>query len=293
MSQMGAEKPRELPELQTYELMEEIEDIRMRDIAGERFGHLTAIRYDHKGKYRSYWLCRCDCGKDCIVSRQNLTSGKTQSCGHLRSRGPRMTRGKFHHLQLSEKDKAWIIKHYCHTKNDEIKERFGLTDGTLHRFARANGLKKTTQFVHKCQRDAAAAAFKSHKENGTFPPKGYRVPFSGEHCFKAGITRKETPKQKAQRIGKAAATMREIRMKERARIRMGWPQQTKLRLVLMPETARRRNFRHNLRLRGYHVARGENVAYYDENTKRSMIIENRKNGDRNYIYFEFKPLAEQ
>ena len=266
---------------------------RTHDITGERFGHLTAIRFDHKGKYRTYWLCRCDCGKECFVSRQNLTSGKTQSCGHLRSSGPKMIRGKFHHLKISDKDKAWIIKHYCHTKNDEIKERFGLTDGTLHRFARANGLKKTTQFVHKCQRKAAAAAYKSHKENGTFPPKGYRIPYSGEHCFKAGVPLKETPKQKAQRIWKAVATMKDIRLRERARMRMGWPQRTKLHLVLVQETARRRNFRSNLRKRGYHVDRGANVAYYDAATKRSLAIENRKNGDRNYIFFEFKPLTDR
>ena len=102
---------------------------------------------------------------------------------------------------------------------------------------------------------------------------------------------KETPRQKAQRIGKAAATMKDIRLSERARLRMGWPQRTKLRLVLEPETAKRRNFRYNLRKRGYHVARGGNVAYYDEDTKRSLAIESRKNGDRNYIYFEFKPMA--
>lgn len=59
------------------------DELRTHDITGERFGHLTAIRFDHKGKYRTYWLCRCDCGKECFVSRQNLTSGKTQSCGHL------------------------------------------------------------------------------------------------------------------------------------------------------------------------------------------------------------------
>lgn len=267
------------------------EELRTHDITGDRFGHLTAIRFDHRGKDRSYWLCRCDCGKECLVSRQNLTSGKTQSCGHLRGTSENIKRGNYRKVEISEKGKAWIIKHFCHTKNAEILQRFGLSEGWLHRFARANDLKKTTQFVHKCQRDATAAAYKSHKENGTFPPKGYRIPFSGEHCFKAGVPLKETPRQKAQRIGKAAATMKDIRLSERARLRMGWPQRTKLRLVLEPETAKRRNFRYNLRKRGYHVARGSNVAYYDADTQRSLAIESRKNGDRNYIYFEFKPLA--
>lgn len=272
--------------------MNAMDDIRTHDITGDRFGHLTAIRYDHKSKYRAYWLCRCDCGKDCIVARQNLVSGKTQSCGHLRGTSENMTRGKFREkVELTPQQKAWIVKHYLHTKNDEIKERFGLTDGTLHRFARANGLKKSPQFVRRCQEEATRKAYESHRRNGTFPPKGYRIPNSGEGTFKPGTPRKETPKQKEQRIGKATATMKEIRMRERARIRLGFPQRTKLRLKLEPDTKKRISFRHNLRLRGYHVERGSDVAYYDEHTKRSERIENRKAGDRDYIWFTFKPMA--
>ena len=101
--------------------MDNTSDYRLRDITGETFGHLTAIRYDHKGKYRTYWLCRCDCGKECFVSRQNLVAGKTQSCGHLRGSSERMTRGKFRRrVGLTEQQEAWIVKHYLHTKNDEI-----------------------------------------------------------------------------------------------------------------------------------------------------------------------------
>lgn len=268
-----------------------MEDKRTHDITGDRFGHLTAIRYDHKGNYRTYWLCRCDCGKDCVVSRQNLVSGKTLSCGHLRGSSERMTRGKFRKVELTPQQKAWIIKHFRHTKNDEIKAKFGLTDGTLHRFAREHGLTKSTQFVRKCQAASARAAYESHLRNGTFPPKGYQIPNSAEGGFKPGEPRKETPKQKAQRIGRATATMKEIRMRERARIRLGFPQRTKLNIKLEPDSKKRISFRHNLRLRGYHVERGSNVAYWDEHTKRSERIENRKAGDRDYIWFTFKPLA--
>lgn len=267
-----------------------IDDFRLRDITGEKFGHLTAIRFDHKGSYRTYWLCRCDCGKDCVVSRQNLTSGKTQSCGHLRGNSDRMTRGKFHEVKLTDRQKAWIMIHYKHTKNDEIKEKFGLSDGWLHRFARKYGLKKSPQFVRKCQTEAALAAYESHKRNGTFPPKGYCIPNSGEGGFKPGTPRKETKKQKDLRIAKATATMHDIRLRERARIRLGWPALTKLNVKIYPDTKKRICLRNNLRKKGYIVGRGSNVAFYDENTRRSKRIESRKAGDRDYIYFTFEPL---
>ena len=47
-----------------------------------------------------------------------------------------------------------------------------------------------------------------------------------------------------------------------------------------------------LRKRGYIISRGSNVAYYDENTNRSLKIENRKKGDRYYVYMEYKPIEE-
>ncbi len=46
-------------------------------IADQRFGMLTAIRYESGGK----WLCRCDCGKFVSVITSNLTRGNSKSCG--------------------------------------------------------------------------------------------------------------------------------------------------------------------------------------------------------------------
>ena len=48
-----------------------------KDIAGFRYGKLIAIKY--VGDFK--WLCRCDCGKFCVVSTGNLTNEHTKSCG--------------------------------------------------------------------------------------------------------------------------------------------------------------------------------------------------------------------
>ena len=47
------------------------------DITGQRFGMLTVVEYI-KG---SYWMCKCDCGKERIVDGRHLRSGRTKSCG--------------------------------------------------------------------------------------------------------------------------------------------------------------------------------------------------------------------
>lgn len=54
------------------------------DLTSQKFGRLTVIEpAPNKGK-RTQWKCRCDCGKECVVSTDNLRSGTTLSCGCLR-----------------------------------------------------------------------------------------------------------------------------------------------------------------------------------------------------------------
>lgn len=64
-------------------------------LTGERFGKLVVMKsgpskptYDRQGKKtgtRKYWECKCDCGKTTHVISASLISGKTRSCGCLRS----------------------------------------------------------------------------------------------------------------------------------------------------------------------------------------------------------------
>lgn len=57
---------------------------RAKDIAGQRFGRLVAIRQTgHQLNGRAVWLCLCDCGAKVEVTGQNLRNGNTRSCGCL------------------------------------------------------------------------------------------------------------------------------------------------------------------------------------------------------------------
>lgn len=60
------------------------------DMTNERFGRLRVLSMeplvqDKDYRKQSSWLCICDCGKETIVGSSLLRSGKTQSCGCLRS----------------------------------------------------------------------------------------------------------------------------------------------------------------------------------------------------------------
>ena len=61
-----------------------------KDLTGQPFGRLIAIREDGRDKGgHVLWLCRClgkngdDCGKEVVVSANDLRRGHTQSCGCL------------------------------------------------------------------------------------------------------------------------------------------------------------------------------------------------------------------
>ena len=59
-----------------------------RNLCGQRYGRLTALRQADKPqncKTKSdYWLCRCDCGNEVVVLGPNLVRGHTKSCGCLK-----------------------------------------------------------------------------------------------------------------------------------------------------------------------------------------------------------------
>jgi len=50
-------------------------------LIGNRYNHLTVLG-EAKSKYgKVHWICKCDCGKETIVSTSGLLSGHTKSCG--------------------------------------------------------------------------------------------------------------------------------------------------------------------------------------------------------------------
>lgn len=55
-----------------------------KDLSGRRFGRLTAIEPTGEKKNHCFlWRCRCDCGKEVVVTSNALLMGNTRSCGCL------------------------------------------------------------------------------------------------------------------------------------------------------------------------------------------------------------------
>ena len=189
---------------------------------------------------------------------------------------------------LTEKEERWIIRHYQHTKNDDIMAKFHIGESSLHRLARKHGLKKSRQHMKKTQRNATSHAKEACKRFGMYEDtsqrmrkeaadrkaRGERLPGS----FMPGVSNLDRlgPKRFRECNEKRSATMREIRRKERLRLHWGLPQLTKLNISYngyTPAARKRSNHRHLFRVHNYIVERGATVVYYDEMTDRRPRME--------------------
>ena len=182
---------------------------------------------------------------------------------------------KFAPIVLTEKQLKWLDKHFKHTKNADVAQKLGVSLRSVNRLAERRGLKKSKQFITKCQENATAKAHESNLRNGTYPPKGFRIPNSEKGQFRKGerpIDRLGARKE-ADRVAKAAESFRKTWRLEKARALYGLPRQTKLRVVKRPTEQIAQ--RYYLRKRGYIVERGSNTAYYTAETKRSVELESR------------------
>jgi len=72
---------------------------RFKDITGQRFGRLVALRPNGKANDgATRWLCQCDCGASHTIRIDHLRNGKTRSCGCLSIRHGHTVIGKRHPL---------------------------------------------------------------------------------------------------------------------------------------------------------------------------------------------------
>ena len=55
-----------------------------KDITGQRFGKLVAVKVDESIEKPRTWICKCDCGNEISTSIYSLMSKTTKSCGCLK-----------------------------------------------------------------------------------------------------------------------------------------------------------------------------------------------------------------
>lgn len=90
------------------------------DLTGQQFGRLQVLqlaehRYSKSGTSKRYWLCKCVCGKECVVNSASLRSGNVKSCGCLKREKDKVKRNHLTHgMSKTRLYTIWIdMKRRC------------------------------------------------------------------------------------------------------------------------------------------------------------------------------------
>lgn len=85
------------------------------DVSGERYGRLTAVRRIAPKNGKTFWLFRCDCGKDYEARLENVRHSHTRSCGCQKTESIRQR--SLRHGHQTERKESRTLKSYRHAKS--------------------------------------------------------------------------------------------------------------------------------------------------------------------------------
>lgn len=92
------------------------------DRTGLRYGRLLVIEHKGRdGRGKHLWLCKCDCGNEKIVVADNLSSGKSKSCGCLKKEFLSKKGNQFG--LYKDRQKAMLKVQYSHLKRRHAKNK--------------------------------------------------------------------------------------------------------------------------------------------------------------------------
>ena len=101
------------------------------NLSEKKFNNLTVLKRMTNRKKQTMWLCKCDCGKEVVVSSANLKSGHTKSCGcyALKEKSKRMKEKNptyKHGLSNSRLFEIWrAMKKRCYLKTHVHYKNYG------------------------------------------------------------------------------------------------------------------------------------------------------------------------
>ena len=88
---------------------------------GDKFGRLTAVRFDYYNNYIQYWLFKCDCKNEKVISVSAVKKGNTKSCGCLYRKARTI-----HGMSRTRTYKSWnAMKNRCLNKRCKDYKDYG------------------------------------------------------------------------------------------------------------------------------------------------------------------------
>lgn len=96
------------------------------DLTGQKFGYLTAIKYDTTVNGNTKWLCQCECGNEVSVYIANIKRSSVTSCGCMK--GESISKAKAT-KDLASKHPLWgcynQMVRRCTVEKDKAYKNYG------------------------------------------------------------------------------------------------------------------------------------------------------------------------
>lgn len=103
----------------------QVRELRSLDLAGGKFGRLTAIEVVGKRRSSLLWRCECECGQEHLVSANLLKSGAIKSCGCLARDSSRLRNYK-HGMYQTPTYSVWqAMRDRCANPNHRAYANYG------------------------------------------------------------------------------------------------------------------------------------------------------------------------
>lgn len=169
------------------------------DITGQKFGRLTAIRFDHKEKdNHCNWLFKCDCGGEIVARKSNVMRGRVKFCNKCKYE--KQTK---HGKKGTRLYSVWTcMKQRCLNKNHKSYKDYGgrgitvckewLDFEPFYNWAMVNGYDENAKFM-QCTIDRIDVngnyepnncRWVNNKEQSENKRTARRIEYNGEiHCM--------------------------------------------------------------------------------------------------------------
>lgn len=93
-----------------------------KDITGQKFNRLTAIKFAYKKDNIHFWTFKCECGKEIIARKNAVVSGQHKSCGCLHLE--KVSKKKYNDFIIKKDYAILIVKH----KDKELEVLIDIDD---------------------------------------------------------------------------------------------------------------------------------------------------------------------
>lgn len=184
-------------------------------------------------------------------------------------------------LMITPQQVEWLKENFANEENFIIADTLGISETTMHRYARLFGLKKSKAYMRRCQKEATDAAHYFNRisgrnkalaermRNGGMSPKFLACRITKENSLWVRCPEKMQASRK-----KHGQTLHQVWEEEKRRVKAGLPQKTRLKVA----EGKDRVFNRLKAVRKYYLkSRGYRIdgltAWWNENTLRAPQLE--------------------